>query len=519
MERLLINFTDNPILTRELRRRMRGRALIFSIIGYIALMTVATLLVLFANAPSLVAKVNTEMLSRLTQTGSSLFRWISTIQILLVLIIAPTITAGMTTGEKERKTFDFLRVTTITPWMYVLGCFLSTVFYVMLALTCAFPLLSLTFVYGGVTAGELFAMFGVLLGGSLVLSSFGLYVSSVWERTRTAQGIIVFTIFAMLFGGFYIYNQLLRIFGGAAVTAATGQAATGAEGGAVVTSGSAFLFGTSVPYWMLAALVFLLITWVFLLLATRKLFDPDNTRAFSHWQFLLFAAILIVPQLSFIGGMVASEPVTLLFLSTGMVLLFIAVQCFAVGRMEVGDEIWHLKRMVPILRPIDQTLPYLILLGVLWALAIGLFQKFAASHLAPAGVFDSFMKVSVSCYAFMVAVGRLMTATAVGRSGAARGSLIVVIALWVVIPLAGYALYETFDTAVGLGLLYLSPFALLIQSVSEPQLFAAAPKWGTPVGVVTIFYAAAALVVFVVSEVKRFRRWGRFNYHYDMPAA
>ncbi|MBI5154994.1 hypothetical protein HZA57_07135, partial [Candidatus Poribacteria bacterium] len=142
MKALLINIFDNPILTRELRRRMRGKALVYSIIGYIILMTLTSILVLLANSDPFTmssARDTQKMLGKLADTGQSLFRSISIIQGLLVLIIAPTITAGMTTGEKEKKTFEFLRVTTISPWMYVMGCFLSTVFYVSLALLCALP--------------------------------------------------------------------------------------------------------------------------------------------------------------------------------------------------------------------------------------------------------------------------------------------------------------------------------------------------------------------------------------------
>ncbi|NJL08473.1 MAG: ABC transporter permease, partial [Methylacidiphilales bacterium] len=137
-------------------------------------------------------------LTQMRSTGQSLFKWITGIQAMLVLIIAPTITAGMTTGEKEKKTFEFLRVTTITPWMYVLGSFLSTVFYVSLALLCALPLISLSFLYGGVGRNDVIASGGMLLGASMVLSSFGLFISSVRERTRTAQGIVVFLIFALI---------------------------------------------------------------------------------------------------------------------------------------------------------------------------------------------------------------------------------------------------------------------------------------------------------------------------------
>src|SRR5690606_1716917 len=151
----------------------------------------------------------------------------------------------------ERQTFDFLRVTTISPWMYIVGCFLSTVFYVTLALLCALPLISLAFLYGGVGRGEVVRMFAFLLATSMVLSAFGLYISSVRERTRTAQGIVVFVIFAIVFGGSIAYSALMRWLGGGALVGNTAMASsaaldmgtsTGTTGAAAAAGGAAMTF-------------------------------------------------------------------------------------------------------------------------------------------------------------------------------------------------------------------------------------------------------------------------------------
>ncbi|MDX2176627.1 MAG: hypothetical protein SF028_09150 [Candidatus Sumerlaeia bacterium] len=503
MNALLANIVDNPILTRELRRRMRKKELIYSVVGYIIALTVATLLVLFAFSPGLFQSVNTRMLEQLANTGTQLFRWITVIQVLLVLIIAPTITAGMTTGEKERKTFDFLRVTTITPWMYVTGCFLSTVFYVALALTCAFPLLSLVFVYGGVASSAVFGTFGLLLGGSLVLSSFGLYVSSIRDRTRTAQGIIVFAIFAAGFGGIYLYNQLQVVFGAGA--AGGGQAASTALG------------NLGLPLWAVAAFLILLVTAVFLLLAARKLFEPESTRAFTTWQFLAFSSVVMVPMTSVTLGAQVSEPLALAFLATGTLLLTVAIYCFAVGRMEVGDETWHLKRLVPALRPFDGTLLFLVLVGVIWWYTLELFLGGAVLAQSPKGLLDAFGPVSLASFFALCAVGRWATAVAVGRSGAGRMVGGVMAGLWLGLPVVGASARAFLEgsSPVTEFLIHLSPFYLLFDSLGEPELYASA---SVAVPAVAGFYTVAGLAVLAVGEYLRHRRWKGFDYHYDMPA-
>lgn len=497
------NIFDNPILTRELRRRMRGKALVLSIYGYLALMTVATILILVAG-PGLLERPTQEMLNRLTDTGDNLFSYISLIQALLVMIVAPTITAGMTTGEKERKTFEFLQVTTITPWMYVIGCFLSTVFYVSLALLCAFPLLSLVFVYGGATVSEVFARFFSLLGSSLVLSSFGLYISSIRERTRTAQGVIVFSIFALLFGGVVVGNQLKRVFAG------------GATGG---TELGFAIGGFLVPGWLLISCAVGLMTWVFLLLAVRKLFDPENTRAFSHWQFAVFAFVILVPQVLAALGRPVRELEAIAFLASSLALLLVAVSCFAVGRMEVGDEIWHLKRLVPAMRPFDQTIPYLAAVIGLWWLGIEIFKTRAASIAGPQALFDVFQFLGVPLFLFLCGMGRFATAVAIGRTGAGRMLLATVAILWSFAAI-GAAVLEALGMQGGLSqtLVSLSPPWLLYHSIDNETAYMAAPTLASPAGAAAVIYGLSGIALLVIGEVLRYRRWKGFSYHYDMPA-
>lgn len=556
LEGLYRNLFDNPILTRELRRRMRGKALVISMIGYIVLMTATSILVLLARVgtASLIGGDDTQaMLQRLSETGTALFWWVSLIQGLLVLIIAPTITAGMTTGEKERQTFDFLRVTTISPWMYIVGCFLSTVFYVTLALLCALPLISLAFLYGGVGRGEVVRMFAFLLATSMVLSAFGLYISSVRERTRTAQGIVVFVIFAIVFGGSIAYSALMRWLGGGALVGNTAMASsasldmgvdTGTTGTAAATAGGAAMAISPDLAFVLALLGLVALAVVFLLMATRKLFEPEESRALSHVQFgVLFIAIswMVFPVLAYVPG---SNLITLLFLSTISILFATAACVFAVGRMEVGDEIWHLKRLFPFLRPFDQTVPFLVLIGLVgWLMmthffeamnnqSVGMLAPFggrpsAVLEAPPAGLRSSFLLLILTSYAFFCVFGRFATAVSIGRRGAGRMTLGMIAALWVGVPLIAQLL--TVATPLGSlpsaeaflsNLSLISPFALVIHALADPNAYpavtaltAANGAWAASV------YLVLALALGIYAEYLRWRRWRGFDYHYDMELA
>lgn len=510
------NIFDNPILTRELRRRMRGRALVYSIIGYIAIMAATSILILLAGVPPTAggtAESTQQIVASMADTGQRLFQSISFIQALLVLLIAPTITAGLTTNEKERKTFDFLRVTTISPSMYIVGSFLSTVFYVALALLCALPLISLAFLYGGIGRAEVATMAVRLLCLSMALSAFGLYVSSIRERTRTAQGIVVFLLFAACFGGMLAYGQIQRTL-----------AMAGGGGGGVLLFG-----GFPVPWILLEAGAMLVIAALFLLVATRKLFEPEEARAFGHVQFLvIFLALAWLPILSVRGASIGDKG-TLGFLVTGSLLLAVAAGCFAVGRMEVGDEMWKLKRLAKPLRRIDQTPWFLVGLGVLWWFCVSAFTEAPAQLVeTPVAMVWSTAWIALAGYAFFCAVGRWATAVSVGRKGAGRIAMGTMAALWLGGPFVGAILGAASAPGGALALAgeflsRLSPFFVMFEGLAPAaaDYYSAegAALMELPVAGPVIALAMAAAIVLAIGEYKRLRRWRGFDYHFDMPGA
>jgi hypothetical protein len=501
---LWANIFDNPILVRELRRRMRGKALIYSIISYLFLMTLSTIIVMLAYSPSMLAEASTATLQDLRRTGESLFKWITAIQVLLVLIVAPTITAGMTTAEKERQTFDFLRVTTISRWMYVTGCFLSTAFYVGLALLCALPLLAITFLYGGVSLQDVLGMFLILLGGSCVLSAFGLFISSVVEKTRTAQGIVIFLVFGLLFGGLVLLQQYRSVFIGATTT-----------GGA--TSGL-YLAGIAVPNWLVLPAVLGFFTGVFLLLSARKLFEPEETRAFSHWQFALVFLLVLLPLGAIVSGnQFPTELPQAVFLNIGFLLLMSAVLTFSIGRMEVGDEIWHLKRLLPFLRPIDQTLPFLAAIGVLWWFLGTWALSPGSGNPLEWQASDAYLKSSLALFFLLVAVGRASTGLTGSSIRAFRITLSTMISIVFVAPIVLSALAWVVTPLASLvtQLSPLSPPYMLMLVVMGNSAAASVSAAASAIG---LLYLVTGLGLLLAGEIARYRRWKHFDYHYDMPA-
>lgn len=487
---------------------MRGRGLMYSIITYIIAMTVSTSLILLIKTPSLVADAGMELLSRMRETGELIYFWITGIQFLLVLVLAPAITAGLTTTEKERKTFDFLRVTTITRWMYIMGCFLSTTFYVLLALICALPLLSLSFLYGGVALMDVVSTFFLLLTCSCLLSSIGLFVSSITERTRSAQGIIIFLIFTLFFIAIFLYSQFQVLFSGAMAQA--GMEEPGSD--------AIYIFDIPFAPWVLTCLALVALSGLFLLLAARKLFDPEESRALSHWQFVVIYAVACGGVLGLLAtNAFQAELAEILFLIALYSLLVAAIFSFAMGRMEVGDEIWHLKRLVPVLRPIDQTIPFLALLCLSWWFVLRAVPEVALASQLESAFLDTFLYLSAAAFIFFCVTARAVTALCKTRRLAMVTISLIAVLLFVIFPIMASAFWVAMPRhSFFFGeLVALSPFALAVDGIFNMSRYEGT---GMPIGKMTLyFYLGAAVVVALVGETARYRRWKNYDYHFDMP--
>ena len=118
--------------------------------------------------------------------GRELFIGVLFIELMLIIFIVPALTAGAITTERERKTYDLLQTTLITKATFVVGKMQSALGYIVLLLLSAIPLQSIAFLFGGVSEAELILALLALLASAIVLGAFGMFFSSITERTLAA---------------------------------------------------------------------------------------------------------------------------------------------------------------------------------------------------------------------------------------------------------------------------------------------------------------------------------------------
>ena len=182
----------NPVMIRELRGRMRGARAFVVLTLYLALMGGFSLILYFVFGA-----VNAQNASSATGViGRTLFVGVVAVQLLLIILIAPSFTAGAITGERERQTYDLVRTTLLTTPSFIIGKLESSLAYILLLLLAAIPLQALAFLFGGIGQAELLLAFVILMVTAVAFGAVGIFFSASQVRTlsasvRTYSGIAV----------------------------------------------------------------------------------------------------------------------------------------------------------------------------------------------------------------------------------------------------------------------------------------------------------------------------------------
>jgi ABC-type transport system involved in multi-copper enzyme maturation permease subunit len=156
-------------------------------------------LVLFAGS-CVLFYVNLGVAATARQTlgrGATYFALLLTFQLVAMYLVVPLLTASAIAGERQRETLVLLILSPLTPRQIVLQKYLSRMTPVLSFVFLSFPLLAITYTFGGVTVAELLLGITVLVLVCLELGAFGI-MCSAWCGT-TAQALGATYVGALLF--------------------------------------------------------------------------------------------------------------------------------------------------------------------------------------------------------------------------------------------------------------------------------------------------------------------------------
>lgn len=175
--------SENPVIQKEMRSRMRGWRAIAGLTAFLVLIggTVAMIYFGFATAGGLSQGVTVRK-----TIGQSVFYTIYVMQLFIVAITAPGLTAGGIAIEREHQTYDLLRTTLLSARALVTGKLLAAVSFTLILIIASVPLQSLGFIFGGVSLGEVVVGTVILVLTALNFGAVGLFFSSLVRRARIA---------------------------------------------------------------------------------------------------------------------------------------------------------------------------------------------------------------------------------------------------------------------------------------------------------------------------------------------
>ena len=177
---------NNPVLAKELRgiiRQKRSRVVLTS--NLIVVAVIAFLLytsIVSTNAITPDPDVRRTL-------GKTVFLSITLVQLIGIIFTAPLFSADSITTEREDKTFDLLRTTSVSASSIVRGKLLAGIVFTLLLLLISLPLQGSAFLLGGITPLEFLLTILILVTTTIFLCSVSIYASSRSRRTSSAMGL------------------------------------------------------------------------------------------------------------------------------------------------------------------------------------------------------------------------------------------------------------------------------------------------------------------------------------------
>lgn len=293
----------HPIVLKELRGRMRGSRAFVVVTAHLAFLGFGLGLVYLTFFATSTVQYSADTRQLL---GKALFGVVVGMELLLVSLIAPALTVGAISSERERQTFDLLRVTLLPARAVIHGKLLAALAFLALLLFSALPFQSLAFLFGGVSLEEIGISILILVVSAVFFSTLGIFFSSLVRRTLVGTVLcyaltilIVFGLPIMILVVSLFFNPVIgtildrasQFFEFALVTGAWLLVALNPISASIATETllvgerSIFYYRLSLPAggsvvlispWILYSLAYLLASWLLLRVSIRLVRRPER---------------------------------------------------------------------------------------------------------------------------------------------------------------------------------------------------------------------------------------------------
>lgn len=190
----------NPVIVKELRSRMRGARAFGTLTGILLLLGVFS----FALYRMVLVTARFSSTPLSPQVGQMLFSGLAFLELMLICVITPAVTAGAISGEKEKLTYEMLLVTPLHPASILWGKLISALSYVFVLIFAAIPMASLVFIFGGVAIRDMVKAIIMLGAVAIMFGVIGLFISALFGRTGRATAISYLIVLLILFAPLFL---------------------------------------------------------------------------------------------------------------------------------------------------------------------------------------------------------------------------------------------------------------------------------------------------------------------------
>ena len=273
---------DNPIITKELKGRMRGRQGFIILGSYLALISFFIVLIYVFLAVD--GNISNGDPGFLQTVGKVIFSTVVMLELLMLGFIGPALTAGAISSEREHKTIDLLKTSLLSARALVFGKLSSAVIFLLLLIFTAIPIESLAFFLGGVGMAEMVISTLMLVITAIFFCTLGLFFSSFTKRTLIST---VFSYSAILvsFIVFFLLLFFISVLG-----SSNNYPSPILEN--IVTVGTWFLFSTN-PFFAATISEAVLINSQALFLTTNSVIGNSSLLLPSPWIIYVIFYILL----------------------------------------------------------------------------------------------------------------------------------------------------------------------------------------------------------------------------------
>jgi ABC-type transport system involved in multi-copper enzyme maturation permease subunit len=203
------------VFARESRWRMRGRRAFVVVTIYVAavsLLMFAVYQFLYGQALS-EARFTSDGLpvdfvsgSLSAQIGQAIFGAILVLQTVLTLMVAPALTSGAISVEREKGTLELLITTPVSTLGLVVGKLISSLAFVFILIAASVPLMSVVFAFGGLAPEDLLRAYVLLFAVAFGIGAVGLTMSALTKRTQMATVLSYLIVLGLTLGTLALHS-------------------------------------------------------------------------------------------------------------------------------------------------------------------------------------------------------------------------------------------------------------------------------------------------------------------------